>query len=94
MNHHNILAGWRLLLSQCYLIMFAYVCYVLSTKFPIKLFGELLAMIGLDELDKHVFNQCVFKKNPLGDLHSDQIFTLAGMELTLDCDIIRSTRPI
>ena len=30
----------------------------------------------------------------LGDLHGDQIFILAGMELTLDCEIIRFTRPI
>ena len=39
-DHHNILAGWCLLLSQCYLIMFANVCDVLSTKLPLKLFGE------------------------------------------------------
>ena len=74
--------------------MFGYVCNVLSTKMPVKFFGELLAMIGLDESDERVFNQCVTNSFPLGDLHGDQIFTLAGMELTLDCDIITSMRPI
>jgi hypothetical protein len=39
-DHHNILAGWCLLLSQCYLIMFAYVCNVLSTKFPVNFFWK------------------------------------------------------
>ena len=38
-DHHNILAGWCLLLSQRYLIMFGYVCNVLSTKFPVKFYG-------------------------------------------------------
>ena len=52
----NILAGRCLLLSQRYLIMFAYVCNVLSTKLIVKLYGELLAMIGLDESGKRVFN--------------------------------------
>ena len=55
-DHHNIFAGWCLLLSQRYLIMFAYVCNVLSTKLPVKFYGELLAMIGLDESDECVFN--------------------------------------
>ena len=51
-------------------------------------------MIGLDTSDKRVFDQCVHHKSPEGDLHGDQIFTLAGMELTLDCVKMRSTRPI
>ena len=55
-DHHNILAGWCLLLSQRFLIMFANVCDLLSTKLPFNFFGELLAMIGLDEPDKRVFN--------------------------------------
>ena len=54
--------------------MFANVCDVLSTKLPVKLFGQLLAMIGLNESDKRVFNRCVTNKCPLGDLHGDQIF--------------------
>ena len=51
-------------------------------------------MIGLDESDEHVFNLCVTNNHPLGDLHGDQIFTLAGMELTQDCDIVWTIRPI
>ncbi len=54
-------------------------------KLPLIHFGELLAMIGLDESDKRVFDQYLHHKSPEGDLHGDQIFTLAGMELTLDC---------
>ncbi len=53
-DHHNILAGWCLSLSQCFLIIFTKVCDVLSTKLPLKHFGEMLAMIGLDALDKRV----------------------------------------
>ena len=83
-DHHNILAGWCLSLSQRFLIMFAKVCKELSNKLPVKHFGELLAMIGLDALDKRVFDQCVHHKSPDGDLHGDLICTLAGMELTLD----------
>ena len=64
--------------------MFTKVCDVLSTKLSVKHFGELIAMIGLDASDKRVFNRCVSHKSPDGDLHGDQIFTLAGMELTLD----------
>ena len=48
-DHHNIMAGWCLLLSQRFLIMFANVCDLLSTKLPVKFFGKLLATIGLDE---------------------------------------------
>ena len=55
-DHHNILAEWCLLLSQRYLIMFACVCNVLSTKLPVNICGQLLAMIGLDESDNRVFN--------------------------------------
>ena len=51
-------------------------------------------MIGFDALDMRVFNQCVGHKSPEGDLQGDQLFTLAGMELTLDWDIIRSKHPI
>jgi hypothetical protein len=74
--------------------MFTKVCDELSTKLSVKHFGELLAMIGLDALDTQVFNQCVTHKSPDGDLCGDQIFTLAGMELTLDCEMMRSTLPI
>ena len=55
-DHHNILAGWCLSLSQHFLIMFTKVCDELSTKLSVKHFGELLAMIGLDALDKRVFS--------------------------------------
>ena len=55
-DHHNILAGWCLSLSQRFLIMFTKVCDVLSTKLPVKKSGELLAMIGLDASDKRVFD--------------------------------------
>jgi hypothetical protein len=74
--------------------MFDYVCNVLSTKLPVIFGGELLAMIGLDESDERVFNRCVTNNCPLGDLHGNQNFTLAGMELTLDCDIVWSIHPI
>ena len=74
--------------------MFTKVCQELSKKIPVTHFGELLAMIGLDALDKRVFNRCVHHKSPDGDLHGDQIFTLAGMELTLDCNKMMSMRPI
>ena len=93
-DHHNILEGWCLLLSQRFLIMFTIVCDVFSTKLSVQHFGELLAMIGLDAADKRVFNRCVSHTTPDGDLHGDQIFTLAGLELTLDCVMMRSTRPI
>ena len=55
-DRHSILAGWCLLLSQRFLIMFTKVCDVFSTKLSVKLFGELLAMIGIDASDKRVFN--------------------------------------
>ena len=51
-------------------------------------------MIGFDASYKHVFNRCVTHKSPDGDLHGDQFFTLAGMELALDCGMMRSMRPI
>ena len=62
------MAGWSLLLSQRFLIMFTKVCDVFSTKLSVKLFGELLAKLGLDALDKRVFDQCVSHKSPDGDL--------------------------
>jgi len=65
-----------------------------SGKLSVKHFGELLAMIGLDASDTRVFNQCVSHKSPDGDLHGDQIFTLAGMELTLDFAKMMYMRPI
>jgi hypothetical protein len=71
-DHHNILAGWCLLLSQRFLIMFTKVCDVLSTKLTVNYFGELLAMIGLDALDNRVFNQCVSHKSPDGDLYGEK----------------------
>jgi hypothetical protein len=54
-------------------------------NFSVKHFGDLIAMIGLDALDKQVFDLCIHHKSPDGDLHGDQTFTLAGMEMTLDC---------
>ncbi len=75
--------------------MFTKVCHVLSTKLPLSThFGELLAMIGLDALDKRVFDQCLLHKSPDRDLHSDKIFTLVGMDLTLDCKQMMSMHPI
>ena len=70
--------------------MFTKVCGVFLLKLSVTLFGELLAMIGLDASDKRVFDQGVSHKSPNGDLQGDQIFTLAGMELTLDCVKMRS----
>jgi hypothetical protein len=93
-DHHNIFAGWCLSLSQRFLIMFTKVCDVFSNKQSVKRCEELLAMIGLDASDKRVCNQCGTHKSPDGDLHGDQIFTLAGMELTLDCVKMRSMCPI
>ena len=93
-DHHNILAGWCLSLSQRFLIMFTKVCDVLSTKFALNSFEQLLAMIGLDSSDNCVCNQCHSHKSPDGDLHGDQIFKLVGMELTLDCKKMMSMRPI
>ena len=55
-DHHKILAGWCLSLIQRFLIMFTKVCDELSTKLSVKLFGELIAMIGLDASDKPVFD--------------------------------------
>jgi hypothetical protein len=63
-DHHNILAGWCLSLSQRLLIVFTKVCDVLSSKLPLNLFGELLAMIGLDAIDKRLFDRCVHHKSP------------------------------
>ena len=51
-------------------------------------------MIGLDALEKSVFDRIVGHKSPEGDLDEDQIFTLAGLELTLDCVMMRSMHPI
>ena len=51
-------------------------------------------MFGLDASDKRVFNRCVSHKSPGGDLHGDKLFTLAVMELTLDCVKMRSMCPI
>ena len=51
-------------------------------------------MIGLDSLDTRVFNQCVGHKSPEGDLDEFKFFKLADMELTLDCVMMRSMRPI
>ena len=48
-------------------------------------------MIGLDASDKRVFSRFVHHKLPDDDPHGDQIFTLTGMELTLDCVKMRST---
>ena len=81
-DHHKILAGWCFSLSQRYPIMFTNVCDVFSNKLSVKKNWELLAMIGLDASNKRAFNQCVSHKSPDGDLHGDNFFTLAGMELT------------
>jgi hypothetical protein len=94
-DHHHILAGRCLSLSQRFLIMFAKVCDAFSNKLSVKHNGELLAMIGLDALDNdRVFTRCVSHKSPDNDLHGDQIFTLVGMKLTLDCNKMWSMRPI
>ena len=58
-DHHKILAGWCLSLSQRFLIMFTKMCDVLSAKLSVNVYGELLAMIGLDASDNRVFNRCV-----------------------------------
>jgi hypothetical protein len=50
-------------------------------------------VIVLDASDKRVFDRCVSRKSPDGDLHADQILTLAGMGLTLDCVKMRSMHP-
>jgi hypothetical protein len=55
-DHHSILAGWCLSLSQRFLIMFTKVCEELSNKLSVKHFGKLLAMIGLDADDTRVFD--------------------------------------
>ncbi len=47
-DHHHILAGWGLSLSQRFLIMYTKVCDQLSNKLSRKHFGELIAMIGFD----------------------------------------------
>ncbi len=67
--------------------MFTKVCDGFSNKLSVKRCGcgELLAMIGLDSSDNRVCKRCNSHKSPDRDLHGDQIFTLAGMELTLDC---------
>ena len=93
-DHHNILAGWCLSLSQRFLIMFTRLYDALLKKLRLKHFGEFLAMIGLDSSDKRVFDQCLHHKSPDGDLHGNQIFTLVGMDLTLDCKKLMSMRPI
>ena len=93
-DHHNILAGWCLSLSQRYLIMFTKVCEQLSDKLSVKHFVELLAMMGLDAADTRVFNRCIIHKSPKDDLHGNQIFTLVGMKMTLDCEKMWSMRPI
>ena len=93
-DHHNILAGWCLSLSQRFLIMFTKVCDQLSNKVSVKHFGELLAMIGLDANDTRVFTRCVSHKSPDNDLNGDQIFTLVGMKMTLDCTKMWCMRPI
>ncbi len=51
-------------------------------------------MIGLDAPDNCVCNQFGSHKSPDGDLHGDQIFILAGIELSLDCEMMRAMRPI
>ena len=89
-DHHNILAGWCLSLSQRFLLMFTKVCDGLSNQLTVKHFDYLTAMIGLDAVDKYVFNRCVQHKSPEGDLYGDQIFTLVGMEMTLDCKTMMS----
>ncbi len=53
-DHHNILEGWCLSLSQRFLIMFTKVCDALSNKLSVKQSEELLAMICLDALDNRV----------------------------------------
>ena len=75
-DHHNILAGWCLSLSQRFLIMFTKVCDELSTKLSVTHFGELLAMIGIDASDKRVCSRCGSRKSPDGDLIGDIRFLL------------------
>jgi len=93
-DHHHILAGWCLSLSQRFLIMFTKVCDQLCTKLSVNYFDDLLAMIGLDDSDKHALTRCVNHKSPEDDLHGDQDFTLVDMKLTLDCNKMLSMRPI
>ncbi len=93
-DHHHILAGWCLSLSQRFLIMFTKVCDQLTNKLSRKHFGELLAMIGLDESDKRALTQFVSHKSPDDDLHGDQHFTLVGMKLMLYCNMMCSMCPI
>ena len=93
-DHHHILAGWCLSLSQRFLIMFTKVCDQLCTKLSVNYFDDLLAMIGLDDSDKHALTRCVNHKSPEDDLHGAQDFTLVDMKLTLDCNKMLSMRPI
>jgi hypothetical protein len=51
-------------------------------------------MIGLDAADTRVFDRCISHKSPKDDLRGNQIFTLVGMKMTLDCDKMWSMRPI
>ena len=75
-DHHKILAGWCLSLSQRFLIMFTKMCDVFSTKLPVKYFEDSLAKIGSDASDKRVFDQCVGHKSPEGDLDGDKFSNL------------------
>ncbi len=94
-DHHHILSGWGLSLSQRFLIMYTKVCDQLSNKLSQKNFGELIAMIGFDTGDNDpVFTRCMSHKSPDDDLHGNQEFTLVGMTLTLDCDKMITMRPI
>ena len=75
-DHHNILAGWCLSLSQRFLIMFTKVCDGFTTQLSVKHFDYFTEMIGLHALDKSVFDRCVQHKSPEGDLYGDQILHL------------------
>ena len=68
-DHHKILAEWCLSLSQHILIIYTKVCDVFSTKLPVRIFGDLLAKIGLDASDHRLFDQCVGHKSPDSDLY-------------------------
>ena len=68
-DHHKILAGWCLSLSQRFLMVYTKVVAAYMIKWSSPTFAELLEKIGLDGNHERVFDQCVSHQLPAGDLN-------------------------
>ena len=88
------MTGLCLSLSQQFLILYTKVCALLMDKLSRTTLGELVAKIGLDASNKHVFDWCVSHWSSGYDLHGTCVFKLADVSVILECEQMMLGHPM